>query len=112
MKKGIAAAVLTVGLVVVVAPHAGAAATVSVKASEFKYALSTKSVSKGSVTFSLKDTGHVAHDLKINGKTSKLIQPGKSTTLKVTFSKPGKYTYVCTVPGHAAAGMKGTLIVK
>ena len=26
--------------------------------------------------------------------------------------KPGKYTFLCTVPGHAQAGMKGTLTVK
>ena len=26
--------------------------------------------------------------------------------------KPGKYTYFCTVPGHRAAGMVGTITVK
>jgi uncharacterized cupredoxin-like copper-binding protein len=26
--------------------------------------------------------------------------------------KPGTYTFLCTVPGHAAGGMKGTLTVK
>ena len=26
--------------------------------------------------------------------------------------KPGKYSFYCPVPGHEAAGMKGTLIVK
>ncbi len=26
--------------------------------------------------------------------------------------KPGKYTYYCTVAGHRAAGMEGTLVVK
>jgi azurin len=33
----------------------------------------------------------------------------------VTFTapkKPGKYEYICTFPGHFAAGMKGHLIVK
>jgi azurin len=25
---------------------------------------------------------------------------------------PGRYTYVCTFPGHYVAGMKGTLIVQ
>ena len=36
-------------------------------------------------------------------------------TVEVTFTaptKPGKYDYLCTVPGHFAAGMKGTLTVK
>jgi len=26
--------------------------------------------------------------------------------------KRGKYTYVCTVPGHAALGMKGVFTVR
>jgi azurin len=37
------------------------------------------------------------------------------TTVEVTFkvpTVPGSYPYVCTFPGHFAAGMKGTLMVK
>lgn len=39
---------------------------------------------------------------------------GKGETVEVTFTvpkKPGKYTFVCTFPGHFAGGMTGTLIV-
>jgi Copper binding proteins, plastocyanin/azurin family len=32
--------------------------------------------------------------------------------LIVTFAKKGKFPYLCTVPGHAAAGMKGTFTVR
>jgi Copper binding proteins, plastocyanin/azurin family len=39
------------------------------------------------------------------------IDPWQTTTLKVTFTKPGMYPYLCTLPGHAAAGMKGVLKV-
>ena len=35
------------------------------------------------------------------------LKPGKSATLKVTLKK-GSYKYICTVPGHASFGMKGT----
>ena len=118
MKLGITAVLLSAlalaawPVTVGAATHARAASAVSVKASEFKYVLSKKSVGKGSVTFSIKNTGHVNHDLKINGKKSKLLKPGKSTTLTVKFTKAGKYKFQCTVPGHAAAGMKGTLTVK
>ena len=31
---------------------------------------------------------------------------------RVTVLDRGRFTYVCTVPGHAAAGMKGTLTVR
>jgi len=40
---------------------------------------------------------------------------GGGETVDVTFTapaKPGKYDYLCTFPGHFAAGMKGTLTVK
>ena len=45
-----------------------------------------------------------------SGKKTPLIAPGKSAKLTVTL-KAGKQAYTCTVPGHAAAGMKGTLKV-
>jgi azurin len=40
---------------------------------------------------------------------------GNGETVEVTFkvpTAPGSYPYVCTFPGHYAAGMKGTLLVK
>jgi uncharacterized cupredoxin-like copper-binding protein len=122
MKFGITAAAVSLALLGAelptatdaAAPGASAAAstTDTVKASEFKYALSKSTVSRGTVTFKLKNTGHLKHDFKINGKTSKMLSPGASTTLKVSFSKVGKFSYVCTVAGHAQAGMKGKLTVK
>ncbi len=87
-----------------------ASKTVTVAASEFKFVLSTKSAAPGSVTFKVTNKGHVQHDFKIDGKKTPLISPGKSATLKVTLKK-GSYPYQCTVPGHAAAGMKGTFKV-
>jgi uncharacterized cupredoxin-like copper-binding protein len=38
------------------------------------------------------------------------ISPGKSATLSVKLTK-GTHEYLCTVPGHAAGGMKGDLKV-
>jgi uncharacterized cupredoxin-like copper-binding protein len=81
------------------------------KPTEFHFTLSKSSVAKGSVTFKITNKGKLAHDFKIAGKTSPMLQPGKSATLKVTLSA-GKQKYQCTVPGHAAAGMRGTLTVK
>jgi len=81
------------------------------KPTEFHFTLSKKSAAKGAATFKIVNKGKLAHDFKIAGKTSKMVQPGKSTTLKVTLKK-GKQKYECTVPGHAAAGMKGILVVK
>jgi azurin len=44
---------------------------------------------------------------------TKLAGPGE--TVEVTFKVPakaGSYPYMCTFPGHYAAGMKGELVVK
>jgi len=87
--------------------------TVQVKGGEFFFRLSTKSAAKpGKVTFVFKNIGQVLHDFKINGKQTPLTQPGKTARLVVTFKKKGKYTYLCTVPGHAEAGMKGVFTVR
>jgi uncharacterized cupredoxin-like copper-binding protein len=81
--------------------------TVNVSASEFRFVLSSKSAKRGIVIFKVKNVGKVSHDFSINGRKTKMISPGKSDTLRVTFLRKGTYPYKCTVPGHAAAGMKG-----
>jgi len=114
-------------LKIALAAHPAAQATIvnviAGKPSEFKYTLSAKSVKHGTVTFKLTDKGVLPHSLKIcssptggtantcTGKATPTISPGGSATLKVTFTKPGSYEYLCTVPGHALAGMKGDLKV-
>jgi uncharacterized cupredoxin-like copper-binding protein len=91
--------------------HATAVTVTAGKPTEFHFTLSKKSVKHGAVTFTVKNGGNLPHDFKIAGKKTKLISPGKSVKLSVTFKKKGSYTYMCTVPGHAAAGMKGKLKV-
>ncbi|MHB8643351.1 MAG: plastocyanin/azurin family copper-binding protein [Gaiellaceae bacterium] len=78
---------------------------------EFKFTLSKRAVPHGAVIFKLINRGKLSHDFKIAGHKSALVKPGKTATLRVTISKKGKYAYLCTVPGHAKAGMKGTLTV-
>lgn len=81
------------------------------KPSELRFTLSTKSVPAGVVTFKIVNKGVLSHDFSIAGRTTRMIAPGKSQTLRVTLKK-GKAAYKCTVPGHAAGGMKGVLTVK
>ena len=88
-------------------PQAAALTTVKVKATDFHFALSTKTARHGIVIFKLTNRGATRHDFKIAGKKTSLIGPGKSATVKVTLRK-GSFKYLCTVPGHAALGMKGT----
>jgi uncharacterized cupredoxin-like copper-binding protein len=88
------------------APTAHASATVSVRAKEFKFTLSPKSGKAGSVTFHLVNRGRLKHDFKIAGHKTKVLGPGKSQSITVRLKK-GTYSFLCTVKGHAAAGMKG-----
>jgi uncharacterized cupredoxin-like copper-binding protein len=118
MRRKVISAVL-VGAVLCVAVPATAATqqksattTITVTATEFKFKLSKASAPKGTVAFKVVNKGKVPHDFKINGKKTKLLAAGKSQTLTVTFAKAGKQAYLCTVPGHAPAGMKGTFTVK
>ena len=110
----LAAVLAAVGIVA--APALGArthavATSVTVTATEFHFKLSKTSVPHGTVTFTVVNKGKLPHDFKIAGKKTPTIAPGKSAKLKVTI-KAGKNAYLCTVAGHAAAGMKGTLTGK
>jgi plastocyanin len=103
---------LAVPAVPIAASAAAAATTDRVTMTEFHFAFSPTSVHKGLVRFTIRNKGSVGHDLKINGKKSAIIGPQKTGSLSVRFLKAGRYRYICTVPGHSAAGMKGVLVVK
>jgi uncharacterized cupredoxin-like copper-binding protein len=86
-------------------------ARVTVKASEFKFVLSKKTARRGVVVFKITNVGTIKHDFQIKGRKTRLISHGQSATLRVTFLRKGHYPYKCTVPGHAAAGMKGVFTI-
>jgi azurin len=44
--------------------------------------------------------------------STKLLGPGETDTVTFTAPAPGTYDYICSFPGHALAGMRGTLTVK
>jgi plastocyanin len=70
----------------------------------------------GAVTIDFTNDSPVGHDVHVSDSSGKdlggtQIIMGTSTSATVNL-KPGKYTFFCSVPGHEAAGMKGTLTVK
>jgi uncharacterized cupredoxin-like copper-binding protein len=92
-------------------PHARAAATtVSVTGKEYKFTLSRSSARHGSITFRFTNKGRLKHDFKISSKKTRVLRKGKSQSITVRLKK-GRYRYLCTVKGHASAGMKGTFRV-
>ena len=93
------------------------------KPSEFRFMLSTSTVKRGVIVFKVTNHGSVPHAFKIctardkpvadscPGTGTRLIGPGQSNTLRIAILLKGSYQYLCTVPGHAASGMKGILKV-
>jgi uncharacterized cupredoxin-like copper-binding protein len=63
----------------------------------------------------LHNTSNVPHDIALKGNGVDVKGPvvtgaEKPSTVTATV-KPGTYTFYCAVDGHAAAGMRGKLIV-
>ncbi|MSO95355.1 MAG: glucose dehydrogenase [Thermoleophilia bacterium] len=83
----------------------------TVKASEFRFAVSKSRVAVGSTVFAVRNGDSVVHDFVVAGRRTRILQPGEQQSLKVIFKKPGRYVYFCSVPGHRNAGMKGLLTV-
>lgn len=84
---------------------------VSVTATDSKFVLSKRSARTGVIVFTVINKGKISHDFKIAGKKTPLLSPGRSATLRVTLSETGRYPYLSTVSGQAAAGMRGTFVV-
>lgn len=82
---------------------------------QLKYVASSASASAGQVTLQMKNLSSVNHDIAITGggvnQVSPIVANGGSAKVSTSL-KPGKYTFFCTVDGHRAAGMVGTLTVK
>ena len=68
----------------------------------------------GQLTVKMPNKSSLGHDIGlkgVSGAQGKVVPQGGTSTFSINL-KPGKYTYFCSVPGHEAAGMKGTLTVK
>jgi plastocyanin len=87
---------------------------ITVEGSNFKFVPNTISVNKGdTVQLTFKNSGGM-HDFVIDELNvhSKVIQSGASDTVTFTASQTGTFQYYCSVDGHRAMGMVGTLTVK
>jgi plastocyanin len=91
---------------------------VEVTADEFSFSPSKIVVEGGGpVEITLTNDGATAHDLRVEkdgsdvGGTPVFQGGGESKTATVDL-EPGTYEFICSVPGHEAQGMRGTLEVK
>ena len=85
---------------------------VEVSLTEFAIAPSTLSVGAGG-SLAVRNDGATAHDLTVKGTdvTTGALAAGAAATLDLSDLEPGDYTVFCSVAGHEAAGMTGTLTV-
>ena len=109
-----AGAVLSVGLLVASGvPPAAAAKTIDVTSpasDPLSYRGIPATLKPGKYTFRYTNRTGMSHDLKVGSKKTPLFSAG-TRSFTVTLRK-GTVKYLCTVPGHAAAGMSGTILVR
>ncbi len=106
---------------------------VVVVGTEFAFEPSEITVKQGQpVTLVLENDGTVEHDLQVNGLHAQMMEamhaeddghaigemvhvytmPGATGHVEFIPEDAGTFEIVCTIPGHADAGMVGTLIVE
>jgi uncharacterized cupredoxin-like copper-binding protein len=114
------------------APAGGAAQSITLISKDISYETTTLEVTAGQpVALTLVNDGALEHDFSIekiavtsvsqsspghhgqgHGDLHASVKPGETNVLSFTPTESGTYEFFCTVPGHQAAGMVGTLIVK
>ncbi len=96
-----------------IAPATSAArVVVAVTVKEFAFVPQALSATAGPVTFHIKNTGAVTHNMSVEGAgKSPDVAPGESVTWDVGVLAAGTYTVECPISGHVGAGMIGTLTV-
>jgi uncharacterized cupredoxin-like copper-binding protein len=64
----------------------------------------------------LRNPGQSAHDLTLNEGVAQPVKltvaGGETSSATFAFDKPGIYKFECSSPGHALAGMRGTITVQ
>ena len=127
-KKRQTTAFVAAGIAVTLALAGGAAAallgrtsasgtTIKVTEREYHIALSSTAPAAGTITFSIHNAGHIAHQFDVSGGGLKAvaragaIKPGATKNFTVKLAG-GTVKVWCPLPGHAALGMKATLKVK
>ncbi len=102
--------------------------TVTIRALDLRYEPEHVTIPRDQpVRIVLQNDGILAHDISVEHLEVQIRQrPGEWVTgqvymhaergqrlfLVVQASTPGTYDFVCTLPGHAEAGMRGTLTVE
>ncbi len=93
--------------------QSGTTLHVATDANALAFVPTTLTAPAGKVTLVLTDDSAIQHSIAIKATSDvpgQIVNQGETSTTTATLA-PGTYQYYCTVPGHAAAGMVGTLTV-
>jgi nitrite reductase (NO-forming) len=82
--------------------------TVEFVASEFMFNPSTVVAEEGTYSGALVNDGEIEHDIKFENGEAVVAAPGESVEFEFTVPEDG-ISYFCSIPGHADAGMTGTV---
>jgi plastocyanin len=95
------------------APTEAGAREIAVTAGRFRYKPNELTITAGEdVTIVLSSTD-LFHDFFVKSEGHIVGAKAKKTKKGgLTIDKPGTYRFWCTVEGHRAAGMKGTIVVR
>ena len=96
------------------APAAGTQQVTVTVGSAMQFAPSAIVVRAGQpIELTLRNGGGIPHDVTLAEGASHPVkleaQAGQTARGTFTINSPGTYAFVCSVPGHAAAGMRGTI---
>jgi len=88
---------------------------ITVSGTEFSFSPSSIAVSAGErIKLTFQNNGGAPHNLVIEGlgAATRTIGSGKTDTIEFTVPASGTYAIFCSVSGHRAAGMTGSLKVE
>lgn len=92
------------------APGGGVAAS-EVVMTEFAFDPDELLVPADTVLMLVND-GAVVHNMSVDGTASDMVDGGAEGELDLAGVAPGTYEFRCDVPGHAEAGMVGTITIE
>src|SRR6266508_1417469 len=111
-----AALAIALGAVAVAGPSRASAANgsqqLALQAASTKFSTTLLEAHPGRVTVSLANRDLFWHTFTIERLGANVDVPVGGTRSVSFTGAPGTYTFTCTVPGHASAGMRGTLAVR
>jgi plastocyanin len=90
---------------------AQAAGGLAIESKNVAFQPTALAASSGKVTITVRNADLFWHTFTVDGLVDVAVSTG-GTRVETFDAKPGSYHFYCKIPGHAQAGMKGTLTIR